>query len=36
MWSTPLPSVKDWQKAFDWPTEGENFLNWIQMGAVRN
>jgi hypothetical protein len=22
--------VKDWQKAFNWPTEGENFLNWIR------
>ncbi len=31
-WATPLPTVKDWRKAFDWPTEGENFLNWI---AVR-
>ena len=29
LWATPLPSVKDWQKAFDWPTEGENYLNWI-------
>jgi hypothetical protein len=29
LWTTPLPTVKDWQKAFDWPTEGENFLNWI-------
>lgn len=29
LWATPLPSVKDWKKAFDWPTEGENFLNWI-------
>jgi hypothetical protein len=29
IWATPLPSAKDWQKAFDWPTEGENFLNWI-------
>lgn len=29
IWATPLPSVKDWKKAFDWPTEGENFLNWI-------
>ena len=28
-WATPLPTVKDWQKAFDWPAEGENFLNWI-------
>ena len=27
-WATPLPSVKDWRKAFDWPTEGENFLVW--------
>ena len=30
-WATPLPSVKDWGKAFDWPTEGENFLNWIEV-----
>ncbi len=29
IWATPLPSVKDWKKAFDWPVEGENFLNWI-------
>ncbi len=29
LWATPLPSVRDWQKAFDWPTEGENYLNWI-------
>jgi len=29
LWATPLPSVKVWQKAFDWPIEGENFLNWI-------
>ena len=21
-WATPLPTVKDWRKAFDWPTEG--------------
>ena len=28
-WATPLPSAHDWQKAFDWPTEGDNFLNWI-------
>ena len=33
-WATPLPDVKDWQKAFDWPTEGENFLNWIRVKAV--
>jgi calcineurin-like phosphoesterase family protein len=30
IWATPMPEVKDWQKAFDWPTEGENFMVWIQ------
>ena len=34
LWATPLPTVKDWQKAFDWPTEGENFLNWILVRAT--
>ena len=29
LWATPLPNVKDWRKAFDWPTEGENFLVWV-------
>ena len=33
-WATPLPTVKDWEKAFAWPTEGENFLNWIKVTAV--
>jgi len=33
-WATPLPDVKDWRKAFDWPTEGENFLTWIRVRAV--
>ena len=33
-WATPLPDAKDWQKAFDWPIEGENYLNWIQVKAV--
>lgn len=32
-WATPMPEVKDWQKAFDWPTEGENFLVWIRYKA---
>jgi hypothetical protein len=31
MWATPLPTVKDWEKAFDWPTEGDNYLNWISV-----
>lgn len=38
LWATPLPSVKDWQKAFDWPVENEggeeNYLNWIQVTVV--
>ena len=29
LWATPLPTVSDWQKAFDWPSETENYLNWI-------
>ena len=33
-WATPLPDAKDWRKAFDWPTEGENFLNWICIKAT--
>ena len=33
-WATPLPDARDWQRAFDWPTEGENFLNWIQVRAT--
>jgi hypothetical protein len=34
LWATPLPTVKDWRAAFDWPTEGENFLNWIAVKAT--
>ena len=34
IWATPLPSVKDWQKAFDWPTEGDNFLVWVLAKAT--
>jgi hypothetical protein len=33
-WATPLPTVRKWRAAFDWPTEGENFLNWIQVKAT--
>ncbi|MBE3098860.1 MAG: hypothetical protein IMZ44_17225, partial [Planctomycetes bacterium] len=33
-WATPLPSVRDWAKAYDWPTEGENFLTWILVQAT--
>ncbi|OHB69161.1 MAG: hypothetical protein A2V70_21190 [Planctomycetes bacterium RBG_13_63_9] len=34
LWATPLPTVKDWHNAFDWPTETENFLNWIEVRAT--
>jgi hypothetical protein len=33
-WATPLPDAKDWQAAFQWPTEGENYLNWICVTAT--
>jgi len=33
-WATPMPEVKDWQKAFDWPTDGENFLVWVRYKAT--
>ncbi len=33
IWATPLPTVEDWRAAFDWPTETENFLNWITIHA---
>lgn len=35
LWATPLPTVSDWRKAFDWPVETENYLNWIT-GRVTN
>ena len=34
LWATPLPTVKHWRAAFDWPTEGANFLNWVQVKAT--
>jgi hypothetical protein len=33
-WATPLPTVKNWRAAFAWPTEGENFLNWVRVRAT--
>ena len=36
LWTSPLPTVKDWQRAFDWPTEGENYVNWILVKAVNS
>jgi len=34
LWATPLPTVKNWRAAFDWPTEGESYLNWIRVKAT--
>jgi hypothetical protein len=34
LWATPLPTVKNWRAAFDWPTEGDNFLNWVSVKAT--
>lgn len=33
IWASPLPSARDWKAAFDWPTEGENYLNFVQVSA---
>ncbi len=33
LWATPLPTVRDWRAAFDGPTEGENFMNWVSIKA---
>ena len=34
LWASPLPTLNDWRAAFDWPTEGENFLNFVQVRAT--
>jgi len=34
LWATPLPAVSDWRKAFDWPVETKNYLNWITCRAT--
>lgn len=34
IWVTPLPTVTDWQKAFDWPVEGEKYLLWTVVKAT--
>ena len=33
VWASPLPSVPDWQKGFDAPVAGENFLTWVAVTA---
>ena len=35
-WATPLPDADNWQKAFRWPTETENFLTWISVKATNS
>jgi hypothetical protein len=34
IWVSPLPTVKDWQKAMDWPVEGEKYLLWVLVKAT--
>lgn len=34
LWATPLPTVENWRKAYNWPSEGENFLNWVVVKAT--
>lgn len=34
LWATPMPAACDWRRAFDGPSEGENFLNWIAVSAM--
>ena len=34
LWASPLPTVSDWKAAFDWPTETENYLNFVQVRAT--
>jgi hypothetical protein len=29
IWASPLPTVSDWRRAYDWPAEGEDFLTWV-------
>jgi len=33
-WATPLPAVANWERAYAWPTDGENYLNWIAVKAT--
>jgi len=33
-WVSPLPSVKDWRRAYDWPVEGEKYLLWAMVKAT--
>ncbi len=33
-WATPLPNIKDWRTAYNWPTEGDNYLSWILVKAT--
>lgn len=33
LWATPWPTLENWRAAFDWPTAGENYMNWISIKA---
>jgi hypothetical protein len=34
LWASPIPTVSDWKAAFDWPTETENYVNFVQVRAT--
>jgi hypothetical protein len=34
IWVSPLPTVKDWRAAYDWPVEGEKYLLWAMVRAT--
>ncbi len=33
-WASPLANARDWQRAFDWPVEGDDFLCWVSVKVV--
>jgi hypothetical protein len=35
-WASPMPDARDWEAAFNWPTEGENFTVWVKYQITNN
>jgi len=34
MWAAPLPTIEDWKSAYEGPSAGENYLNWVRVVAT--
>ncbi len=34
IWVSPLPTARDWRKAYDWPVDGEKYLLWVMVKAT--